>query len=351
MADPVDGRSPQTAETSTWLVLFYQLPAKHSPARLKAWRRLHRIGAVTLKNSAYVLPNTPEAREDFEWIKTEIIAIGGQAMVLASEALDSATRQQIIDLFRTVRAQDFDALRQEARAMLDRLGARAPDGSARRRLVQSVRRLRERFRETEAIDFFDAPQRTDAARIIDELDERLKKGQRMAKRQTPSPAALDVSRYRGRVWITRSRPGVDRMSSAWLILRFIDPNATFAFGDASTQPETIPFDMFGAEFGHHGTSCTFETIAQRFGIADPAVAWLGRIVHDLDLKEETFSAPEKAAVGRMIEGLRRMYPDDRRLLEEGITMFEALYRSYAEGESSSPRASRSRSKPRRTRRK
>jgi hypothetical protein len=351
MADPVDGRPPQAAETNAWLVLFYQLPAKHSPARVKAWRRLHRIGAVTLKNSAYVLPNSAEAREDFEWIKTEIIAIGGQAVVLASEALDSATGQDITALFRTARGQDFDAVRQDARAILERLGARAPGGSARRRLVQSIRRLRERFREIEAIDFFDAPHRSEAAQTLDELDQRTKKGQLMAKRPTPSQAALDVNRYRGRVWITRSRPGVDRMSSAWLIRRFIDPDATFAFGDASMQPTMIPFDMFGAEFGHHGTSCTFETIAQRFGIADPAVAWLGRIVHDLDLKEETYSAPEKAAVGRMIEGLRRMYPDDRTLLDEGITMFEALYRSYAEHQSSSSRPSGNRANSRRRRRK
>jgi hypothetical protein len=83
----------------------------------------------------------------------------------------------------------------------------------------------------------------------------------------------------------------------------------------------IAFDMFGAEFGHHGSSCTFETIAQRFGVSDAAVAWLGRIVQDVDLKE-AHSAPGKAAVGRMIEGLRRMYQDDQTLLSEGITMFE-----------------------------
>jgi len=132
------------------------------------------------------------------------------------------------------------------------------------------------------------------------------------------------------VWLTRARPGVDRMSSAWLIRRFIDPNAAFAFGDAPNSEAMIPFDMFGVEFGHHGTSCTFETIVQRFGIKDPGVNWLGRIVHDLDLKESSYGAPEKDTVGRMVEGLRRMHRDDQRLLDEGIAMFEALYQSYGE---------------------
>ena len=158
-----------------------------------------------------------------EWIKTEIIAIGGQAMVMVAEALDSVTRQEIVDLFRVARGQDFQAIYEQAHTMLVGSRSRAPNES--RALMQSVRRLRERFREVEAID-----------------------------------------------------------------------------------------DMFGAEFGHHGSSCTFETIAQRFRVSDPAVAWLGRIVHDLDLKEEADSAPEKAAVGRMMEGLGRMYPDDQRTL-------------------------------------
>ena len=154
----------------------------------------------------------------------------------------------------------------------------------------------------------------------------------MTTRADASAEMPDVKSYRGRVWLTRSRPGVDRMSSAWLIRRFIDPDATFAFGDASKEEAMIPFDMFGAAFGHQGTSCTFETITRRFAVKDPAVAWLGRMVHDLDLKEDTYNVPEKAAVGQMIEGLRRMYPDDQTLLSAGITMFEALYQSYGERE-------------------
>jgi hypothetical protein len=319
-------------ERGAWLVLFYQLPAKHSPARVKAWRRLQRIGAVTLKNSAYVIPNSAEAREDFEWIKTEIVAIGGQAMVLAAEALDADTAQEILGLFRAARGRDFEEIGEQARAMLDRFRKQRPGGPSRRRLVQSLRRLRERFRETEVIDFFDAPHRGEASRLLDELDRLAKRGTTMTKPPAPSETTLDVNDYRGRVWVTRPRPGVDRMSSAWLIRRFIDPNAKFAFGEVTDRETMVPFDVFGAPLGHHGTSCTFETIAQQFGIRDPAVAWLGRIVHDLDLKDDAYGITETAAVGRMVEGLRRMYRDDHMLISEGVTMFEALYQSYGGGE-------------------
>ncbi len=352
MASPAESRPFAPEGNGAWLVLFYQLPAKHSPARVKAWRRLQRIGALMLKNSAYVLPNNGEAREDFEWIKTEIIAIGGQAMVLAADALDSGTHQEIIELFRAARGQDFGTIRDQAQTMLERWRSRSARGSARRRLVQSVRRLREQFREIEAIDFFDTPNRNEAAQVVDELDRRVKRGQAMARRPSPSTETLDVNEYRGRVWVTRPRPGVDRMASAWLIRRFIDRNATFAFGDVSKRAAMIPFDMFGSEFGHQGTSCTFEIIARRFRINDPAVAWLGRIVHDLDLKEESQGVPEKAAVGGMIEGLRRMYPDDQTLLSAGITMFEALYQSYGgrEPEAASSPSSAKRGKSRGKRR-
>ena len=129
----------------------------------------------------------------------------------------------------------------------------------------------------------------------------------------PAPAAhpaLDRKRYQRRLWLTRARPGVDRMSSAWLIRRFIDPQARFVFGDAKHAPDAVPFDTFNAELGHHGAHCTFETLCERFGITDARVQRIGRIVHDLDLKEATYGEPERATVGQLVEGLRRAHPTD-----------------------------------------
>ena len=140
---------------------------------------------------------------------------------------------------------------------------------------------------------------------------------------------LDPTRYHGRIWLTRPRPGVDRMSSAWLIRRFVDPKARFVFGDPKREPETVPFDTFEAEFGHHGTNCTFETLCQRFAIDDAAIQHIGRIVHDLDLKESKYKEADAETVGRLVEGLRRAHHDDEALLRAGMDLFEALYQSLA----------------------
>jgi hypothetical protein len=135
--------------------------------------------------------------------------------------------------------------------------------------------------------------------------------------------------YRRRRWLTRPRPGVDRMSSAWLIRRFIDPEAAFIFGEPGKAADAIPFDTFEAEFGHHGTNCTFETLCQRFAIDEAAIQHIGRIVHDLDLKENKYKEPDAETVGRLVEGLLRAHRDDDALLRAGMDLFEALYQSAA----------------------
>ena len=305
-----------------WLLLLYFLPSARGRARVQAWRRLQRIGAVSLKNSAYALPHSPEAREDFEWIRNELVEAGGQAMVLIARAPDQATLDDVTNAFRVARAADFTGIADEARALLKRSGVRR--ATPRRAFTQRIRRLRERYDDTVRLDFFTVEQRDEAAALLAQLDRRT--------RRPPVPAgtaatSLDRTRYQGRTWLTRPRPGVDRMSSAWLIRRFIDPKARFVFDQPKRAPEAIPFDTFEAEFGHHGTHCTFETLCERFGIRDPAVQRVGRIVHDLDLKESTYAEPEGPTLGRLVEGLRQTHADDDGLLRAGIDMFEALYQS------------------------
>ena len=312
-----------SSTTTDWLLLLYFLPTSQAHARVQAWRRLQRVGAVSLKNSAYALPNSPESREDFEWIRNEVIAAGGQAMVLVAQTPDQATLDEMRKAFRTARATDFSAIADEARALLKRASARQP--TSRRAITQRVRRLRERYDEAVRLDFFGVEERDEAAALLEQLDQRT--GRRPPMPGSVATTHLDPAKYHGRTWITRPRPGVDRMSSAWLIRRFIDLKAQFAFGDAKSDSKAVPFDTFEAEFGHHGTHCTFETLCERFGIRDPAVQRVARIVHDLDLKEATFGEPEGPTVGRLVDGLRRAHADDEALLRAGIDMFEALYQS------------------------
>jgi hypothetical protein len=331
-----------TVARREWLCLLFFLPAKHGDARVRAWRRLQRLGAVLLKNAAYALPASPESREDFEWIRQEIVGSGGQAMVLVAQAPDKATEDEIVAAFRAARRRDFEAFAADGAKLLKMTGSRTRRNS--RQLTQGIRRLRERFEEKAAVDFFDSPEREQVAALLHQLDERT--GRRRAMDGSRHGAASPAD-YRDKVWVTRPRPGVDRMSSAWLIRRFIDANARFAFGPPASLPAAIPFDTFEAEFGHHGTHCTFETFCDRFAIKDPSVQHIGRIVHDLDLKEATYQEPETVTIGRLVEGLRRARHEDEALLRSGIEMFEALYQSLSSGDTTTPAAAE-RGRPRRS---
>jgi hypothetical protein len=318
--------------TSTWLLLIYQLPSSHSPARVKVWRRLQRIGAVLLKNSAWAMPESDDAREDLEWLKAEIVTSGGEAMVLVGHAPQQATQDEIVAAFRAARATDLEELRKHASQLLERWQRLSRRSSERTRGAkadgQALRRIRERARELDAIDFFRSPSSDEVAQLVAQLERHARRGQAMKSSTEIDGATLAVKDFKKKVWVTRPRPGVDRMASAWLIRRSIDPNATFVFRTKPRGSE-IPFDMYTGDFGHHGERCTFETIAARFALRDPAVASIAQIVHDLDMKEARYNRPEAPAVGRLVEGLRQMHKDDGTLLEQGIAMFEALARSFS----------------------
>jgi len=311
-----------------WLLLVYLLPAGRSPVRVKVWRRLQRVGAVLLKNSAWVMPESDEAREDFEWMRAEIGAGGGEALVLAAQAPEGATEGEIVATFRAARAKDFEALRQQATKLLKRGPTRHGARSSGRAFPQAVRRIRERVRELQAIDFFPSTASGEVGQLVAQLERHARRGPTMKTSTTTTQATLSAKDYRNKVWVTRPRPGVDRMASAWLVRRAIDTRASFVFR-ARPRGSEIPFDMYTGDFGHHGELCTFETLAARFAVGDPAVAAIGQIVHDLDMKEARYNRPEAPAVGRLVEGLRQMYKDDGALLEHGIAMFEALARSFA----------------------
>jgi hypothetical protein len=310
-----------------WLLFIMQLPTRPAAPRIKLWRRLQQIGSVALRGSVYVLPHTPQAREDFEWLRGEVIAAGGQASILSAETLTADEHATIQQGFRDARAPEFKALAAAVSRVATR--RRPLPSTARRAAERALRSAEQRLAELEAIDYGAAPERDAAASAIAALAARLATNERndamSVKAETLAPA-----RYKNRTWVTRPRPGVDRMSSAWLIRRFIDAKARFAFRSAPppSSSREVPFDMFGVAFGHDGDRCTFEVLASRLGIADAAIQRIGEIVHDVDLKDRRYGHPESAVVHDLVEGLRRAHADDHELLEHGMTMFGGLYESF-----------------------
>jgi hypothetical protein len=318
----------QTA-SRRWLVFVHQLPANPSNLRVSTWRRLQQLGAIPVKQAVYVLPDTPNTREDFEWLKSEVTGIGGEASVFASAHLDVDSEDALVEEFRRSRQEAYIALAADIEKALKRLSTGRQ--TARERAFP-VRRLlgvyRKRLSEVERIDFFGSAGRDRVTTLFQQLETHGPTD--VAERGAPIGSdTIDRERYRSRLWITRPRPGVDRMSSAWLIRRFIDPQARFGFSDRNAVPDDgVPFDMFGVEFSHHGDHCTFETLCAVFGIRHLAIERIAAIVHDLDLKDDRFSAPEVPTIGGLIEGLQLAHTDDQTLLAQGMGVFEALYRSF-----------------------
>ena len=307
-----------------WLLFIHQLPSQPSNLRVTTWRRLQQIGAIPLKQAVYALPDTADAREDFEWLKTEVKAAGGDATVFAAGHVDAWSDDALVEEFRRGRQDAYDRLTRDVEQALKRASnARRPKGTRAPALRRLLDIFRERLVGLDKIDFFGSAGRDRVLTMLRQLEDRI-----AGPRRPSAPAETDSSgkmaSFQGRLWITRPRPGVDRMASAWLIRRFIDRQARFGFAaDRDLVPEPgVPFDMFGVEFSHHAEGCTFETLCSVFGIDGPAFSRIAAIVHDLDLKDSKFGAPECSTVSAMIEGLQLAYQHDDALLEQGMTLFE-----------------------------
>jgi hypothetical protein len=328
--------STSAPDRRRWLLFIHQLPSQPSNLRVTTWRRLQQVGAIPLKQAVYALPDTPDAREDFEWLKTEVKAAGGDATVFAADNVDAWSDDALVEEFRRARQDTYDELARDVDQALKRArAARRPKGTRAPALRRLLDIFRERLVSAEKIDFFGSAGRDRVLTSLRQFEDRIT-GPSRPSAPADTGSSGRMTSFQGRLWITRPRPGVDRMASAWLIRRFIDQQARFGFAvDRELVPDHgVPFDMFGVEFSHQGEGCTFETLCSAFGIDGPAFSRIAAIVHDLDLKDGKFGAPECSTVSAMIEGLQLAYQHDDALLEQGMTLFDSLYRSFEQSDRS-----------------
>jgi hypothetical protein len=308
-----------------WLLLIHQIPPRPAYLRVKVGRRLQALGAVAIKNSVYALPRGEQAMEDFQWVRREIVAGGGEATVCEALFVEGHTDADVTGLFTSARDADYAALGAEARAVTRALAAPRLRPARAEAARQSLVRLRKRLADVAAIDFFGAPGREAVEGLLAAVEARLQPA------AAAPPRTASRRHVRGRVWVTRRGVQVDRMASAWLIRRFIDPKARFKFvagQDYAPRPREVRFDMFQAEFTHDGDLCTFEVLLRRFAHGDAALASVGEIVHDIDLKDARFGRPEAAGVDRLIAGIALRHRRDEARLAQAAAAFDALYESF-----------------------
>jgi hypothetical protein len=258
MNDRNEAASQGPGQNRRWLLFIHQLPPKPDYLRVKIRRRLRRLGAVAIKQTVYVLPSSDESLEDFQWLRREIEAEGGGAVIVDAQLVEGISDEELDAMLAAERAGDQSGEEGASRGSVDRV--------------------------------------------------------------TP-----------GRTWVTRQGVHVDRIASAWLIRRFIDPSARFKFVAArGYKPKSteLRFDMYEAEYTHVGEECTFQTLLRRFGLRDRALRAIGEVVHDIDCKDDQFNRSETAGIAALVRGIVQAHPDDETRIDRGAAAFDDLHEYF-----------------------
>jgi hypothetical protein len=299
-------------QSAAWLLLVFTLPTAKASERVGVWRKLQRYGAVALPASGHVLPNNSMNQERFEWLATSIRSSKGQAAVANVCSFDELRNEQIEQMFNEARTREYQLLEKDLKKFAK---PRTRDKSQ-----PGILRIKRRLQQIVEIDFFGSPIRARIEEAVQQVESDGDKEESSAGKQTPKD-------YVGRTWITRPQPGIDRISSAWLILRYIDSQAKFAFDkDPGHHADAIPFDMFNAGgFGHLGNDCTFETLVKSFGIKDSRLRLVAQAIHDADLADEHFGRIEALGIDRVLDGWNKQGMANEEVLRRGMEMIDGLY--------------------------
>jgi hypothetical protein len=303
-----------------WAVLFLTLPTQPNAVRLRVWRALKTLGCASIRDGVYLLPREHAAR--FEPLVAEVRAHAGQATVMELTSVQAAQRDELCALFD--RSEAYASWRADADALAAGLPA-SNEVEARRRL----RALADALQTLRSIDYYPGSAAAQAedhlAGLRQAIDTCFSKGEPAAL-AAHGIARLDIRKYQGKRWATRARPWVDRLACAWLIRRFIDPQARFVWlSDPARAPRgVLGFDYDGARFTHVGARVSFEVIAASFGLeADARLQRIGQAVHYLDVGG--IPVPEAPGLEAVLAGLREVHAGDDALVVAAAAVFDALY--------------------------
>jgi len=297
----------------TWLLLLLRLPATHKAERVAIWRKLKKSGAIQIQTSTYVLPDEPARYESFQWLTQEVRSAGGDATLVRAREIEGLPNEKLIELFNTARAKEYATLRELLRALSNRRKTRSSPTFG-----DKLDRIRQQCREIRQTDFFNCPRAQDVEMLLRKME-----GTQPGEASVPKVVTRD---YRGRTWVTRLRPEIDRIGSAWLIRKFIDPKAKFIFAKKiPANGRVVSFDMLEADFSHQGDDCTFETLLKRFRIQDKMLRKMSEMIHDADLDDDKFERAECIGIDRVLKGWAREGISDQEILRRGFQCFDALH--------------------------
>src|ERR1041384_2009967 len=325
-----------------WVLLLLRLPATHSAERVAIWRKLKKSGAIQIQTSTYILPDDPPRYETFQWLTQHIRDSGGDATLVRVRSIEGLSNERLMELFNAARTKEYAALREMLRPLMSR-------STRISNLDGSLDRIRKQFREIRETDFFGNPKAKDLEKVLRKLEE--------AQPKSKAQPRLERRDFRDKIWLTRSRPEIDRVGSAWLIRKLIDPKAKFVFGTKrgpnrrgrargrggggmwgvggggwlirkfidpkakfvfgtkrGPNRRVLTFDMLEGDFSHDGDDCTFETLIRRFGVQDKVACKIAEMVHDADLADDKFQRTECIGIDRVLKGWAKENLSDREIL-------------------------------------
>jgi hypothetical protein len=306
-----------------WYLLITSLPTENATTRMRIWRSLKASGAAVLRDGVYLMPDRLDCLETFESLAVEVKASGGTALVLKTDQPESESFVALFD-----HSEEYASLL----ADISKLSSDLVIDSAPAQLKQA-RKLRKGFSSLAVIDFFpgEAQQQTETA--LRQLELAIA---RLLSPDEPHPvegliSKLSINDFQGKPWATRQRPWVDRLACAWLIRRFIDPQAHLLWlpsADACPQ-DAIGFDFDGARFSHIEGQVTFEVLVTSFDLETPALKRLGGLIHFLDVGG--VQPPEAVGIESVLAGLRDAIVDDDQLLMAASAVFDSLLVTFEKG--------------------
>lgn len=311
----------------TWLILIHQIPAKPTYFRAKIARRLQQIGSIRIKKAVYAMPNTDQFLEDFSWIAKEINDQGGEAIILNANLLEGITDECVTLLFKKARQADYEKILDEAQTLMNVFNSNERGDLNLMDCKVQLRKLKKLFVTIANIDFFTVAAKAQANVYLDEMDTIFHESKTKNTVQIVKEGELS-----GCTWVTKCNVYVDRMASAWLIKRFIDPEAIFKFiNEPPYEPNEneLRFDMREAEYTHKGDLCTFEVLVQSFCAKDKGLAQIAKLVHDIDLKDDSFGLPETSGIHAILDSIVATSNNDLKRIELASTIFNGLLTNYS----------------------
>jgi hypothetical protein len=309
---------------NNWLTLILGLPTANATERMRAWRALRAAGAAVLRDGAYLLPDNDACREVLASVERDILAINGTAFILPVVDPDG---ERFVELFD--RSDDYSKLHteiEECRAQLNAENALAT--------TKRIRKLRKAYEQLTSIDYFPGKPRQQIDATLQELELAVSRALSLDEPHSRNQPITVLNRgdYQGRVWATRKRPWVDRLACAWLIRRFIDPDAQILWLETPQDcpADALGFDFDDAAFSHVGNRVSFETLQASFELQDSGLNRIAALVHYLDVGG--IQPVEAAGIERVLAGLRETILHDDHLLAAASAIFDGLLAGFVKEE-------------------